>query len=113
MPKRSKPFPELTARQQKEFYKAWIRRKSCAWCGKARGVQASHHNYSTLGPSGTALKSSDYRCVPLCHKCHGYYHSKGSLSGMGAHDTRNFLMRVTMDNLVEFLERMLNTEEVF
>jgi len=124
----------MTARQQREFYKSWIRSKPCCWCQSVRRVtstEVSHHNYSTLGPSGMGIKCSDYRTVPLCSKCHRHYHDRGSLRGnithreadpvkgwrqaktevyIGATETRDFLQRRMIDCLVEFLETMLNSE---
>lgn len=116
-----KRFHELTERAQHEFYKAWIRGRPCCWCNGTRRIgsyriEASHHNYSTVGPSGTGLKASDYRTVPLCSVCHTRYHKTGAVfMGTGSlskdvDSTRNFLQRVTIDCLVEFMETMLNPE---
>ncbi len=106
----SKPFWELTPHQQQEFYKAWIRRKPCCWCGTERRI-------SSYNPHAT----SDYRVVPLCAECHERYHHTWSLSGLDrgpgplvkdqhVQDTRDFLQRAIIDNLVEFMETMLNPE---
>lgn len=123
----SKVFSELkTARQQREFYKAWIRSKPCCWCGAAyqvgcittnlmSPVQASHHNFTTQGPSGTGRKSADYRVVPLCAECHTRLHQTGRLyssaeTPLAETETASFLQRATIDLLVEFLETVLNPE---
>jgi hypothetical protein len=55
-------------------YRAWVRTLPCAACGSAHQVEAAH----TGSDGGTALKASDYSCIPLCFDCHqgapGAYH---------------------------------------
>jgi hypothetical protein len=68
LPRRSprKRFGKRTPRDWK--YKAWIRTLPCAVCGlEGPGlVEAAH----TGDDGGTALKSSDYSCIPLCAEHH-------------------------------------------
>lgn len=47
-------------------YRAWIRTMVCCACGADFQVEAAH----TGSDGGTALKASDYSCVPLCLGCH-------------------------------------------
>jgi hypothetical protein len=47
-------------------YRAWIRTLGCCCCGKSEGIEAAH----TGTDGGTAQKSSDYSCIPLCTDCH-------------------------------------------
>jgi hypothetical protein len=47
-------------------YKAWIRTLGCCCCGTSEGIEAAH----TGSDGGTAQKSSDYSCIPLCTDCH-------------------------------------------
>jgi len=118
--KTPKPFHELPLKRQQEFYKAWVRERGCRWCGSARRVaavpiHASHHHESTEGPHGLGLKTSDYRTIGLCEPCHYLFHITGRLitrAGLilTADETRNFLQRAVIDNLVEFLETILNPE---
>ena len=66
-PKRPRRFnrkPRLVPRS--ESYKAWVRTLSCAACETDQLIQAAH----TGSDGGTALKASDYSCVPLCQGCH-------------------------------------------
>lgn len=49
-------------------YLAWIRKQPCAWCGAAPPSEASHH--PEPGHGRTAVKTSDYRVIPLCPPCH-------------------------------------------
>lgn len=47
-------------------YRTWVRTLPCAACGSDFQVEAAH----TGSDGGTALKASDYSCVPLCRGCH-------------------------------------------
>ncbi len=117
----TKPFHDMTHRQQREFYKKWIREKPCCWCGSHRTIgsheliHASHHNETIQGPSGTGRKSSDFRVIPLCAECHLEYHNQGTFrTSSGMHllpeESSSFIQKVTIDYLVEFMERMINPE---
>lgn len=115
-----KPFHAMTARQQREFYKTWIRTHACRWCGSVDRVgsyqiHASHHNQSTQGPSGTGRKASDFNTLPLCFRCHVAYHGTGILCELESESastdaTRDFLQRAIIDFHVEFFETILCPE---
>ena len=47
------------------FYKRWIKRFACIFCGSTRDVDPCH-----TGAHGYGSKSSDESCVPGCRKCH-------------------------------------------
>lgn len=47
-------------------YRAWIRTLGCCCCGRTEEIEAAH----TGTDGGTAQKSSDFSCIPLCSDCH-------------------------------------------
>jgi hypothetical protein len=48
-----------------EPYKAWLRKRPCAFCGRRPPSEVSHH-----GRRGVATKASDHEALPACHRCH-------------------------------------------
>lgn len=97
-----------------EKYHAWLRSRPCSWCKALYPTEISHHNLSTLGPSGTALKASGWRAINLCSYCHRLgnpnWHSHARLGHMSARETKDWIARRTIDLLVEYLETVLNPE---
>lgn len=97
-----------------EKYHEWLRDRPCSWCQRGPRTEVSHHNLTTLGPSGTALKASGWRAVNLCSRCHRWgnqnWHDHRRLGDMTVEETRDWLARRTIDLLVEYLETMLNPE---
>lgn len=68
-----KPVRELD-----EEYLAFVRSLSCAKCN-ASGPSVSHH-HPLAGHSAMGSKTSDYRTVPLCVRCHDEVHQHGKIS---------------------------------
>jgi len=58
-------------------YLAWIRSFRCVVCD-APAPSHAHHYGRGREAGGMGLKPDDYRTVPLCWRCHGEYHQKGS-----------------------------------
>jgi hypothetical protein len=54
-------------------YRQWVSRQQCLKCGF--GPCQAHHE--PLGENGTAEKSPDSHCVPLCPACHDFRHNIG------------------------------------
>jgi hypothetical protein len=85
--KRSKPLKRRPMKRQAArrrpnadpTYLAWIRPQSCTVCGAASTMwnpgHAHHVNEHGHGTMGS--KTSDRRCLPLCHICHNYVHTQG------------------------------------
>lgn len=106
-------YEKMKALLDPERYWAWLRECPCSWCS-AGPTEISHHNLTTLGPSGTSLKSSPWRAVNLCSDCHltgnPNWHSHARLGSMSPEETRYWIARKTIDLLVEYLETVLNPE---
>lgn len=59
-----KPLPP-TPRVVDDRYRAWINQQPCLLCGIQKQSEAAHpHN------NGTAAKCDDWKCLPLCVRCH-------------------------------------------
>jgi len=56
-----------------EKYIAFVRRLSCANCGKA-GQSEAHHLIGLAGIGGTGTKAADQFAIPLCRSCHDDLH---------------------------------------
>lgn len=60
-------------------YLKFVRGQDCCSCGISgpctKEGRIDPHHYME-GHGGTALKVSDYWTVPLCRKCHDYFHDK-------------------------------------
>ena len=112
----SEDYARLKALLDPENYWAWLRKRPCAWCDSGTLTEISHHNLTTLGPSGTSLKSSPWRSVNLCSGCHRWdnpnWHSHARLGDMNPEETRYWIARKTIDLLVEYLETVFD-QEVF
>jgi len=78
-----------------------VRALPCCYCA-APAPSDAHH----WGPRGVGQKTSDYRTVPLCRRCHDGFHASGALGNMTAEDTRWFFLRTQ----VEILERRIEGE---
>lgn len=77
-----------------EDYKAFIRSRPCLKCG-APPLSCAHHQPDP-GHSSTALKTSDYKCVPLCSECHRRYHSIGRHSFWGDADVERAILSLNI-----------------
>lgn len=60
--------PEAPARAPS--YLAWVGEQDCALC-RAPAPSEAHH----YGPRGVGQKTDDYRCVPVCRRCHERAHA--------------------------------------
>ncbi len=67
-------------------YLGWIRKQSCAWCGRTGPSEASHHPEE--GHGSTGLKASDLDTLPLCRTCHGDWHQRTALGAMTSADSK-------------------------
>lgn len=56
-----------------EAYKSWIRSLPCLCCLKP----SEPHHEPAEGQGGMGMKSSDYRCIPLCSYHHRERHQIG------------------------------------
>ena len=61
-------------------YLQFIDTKPCVVCSR----KATHHHENLCG-KGTALKCSDYECLPLCLECHNKRHDQGKYTFWGDH----------------------------
>lgn len=57
-------------------YLAFVREQDCCWCQHAAPSDAHH-----FGPRGIGQKADDLHAVPLCTKCHRYFHDHGTFEG--------------------------------
>lgn len=55
-------------------YLAYIRLQPCVGCVHGTPIEAHH-----FGPRGVGQKADDLHAVPLCVRCHAYFHSHGTL----------------------------------
>lgn len=84
--------------ERNEPYLAFIRNKPCLGCGQP-GPSDPHH----FGPRGIATKTSDFRTVPLCRKCHDDFHRTGLLHGEPTRvETERCIYRKQLDQLIEW-----------
>jgi hypothetical protein len=58
-----------------EKYLAFVRKHPCIVCGRDDEIQAHHIRIGSN--SGTGLKPSDYRAIPLCQTHHAESHQYG------------------------------------
>jgi len=97
MPNPKKP-PERS-----QTYLDFIRGKSCCSCG---AVKTEPHHWAPKGRGGgMGSKCSDYRTVPLCRKCHDYWHSTGAVPTESIVGTRQLFANCQLDYLIEWIER--------
>jgi hypothetical protein len=98
-------------------YLKFVASMSCMHCMESRGVVAHHH-----GPRGIGIKADDYHTVPLCPKCHRYFHDHGVLPGRTKEATeldhwkaQAFLLVqwLRMDEAKDATERVVRDEDVF
>ena len=78
-------------------YLDWIRTLGCAACGELRDIHA-HHTKS----GGTAIKGSDYSCIPLCARCHYEVHQHTGKGG--------YFQPEILEQLIESLQHQYNTQ---
>lgn len=69
-------------------YLAFIRSRTCAWCGKRAPSEASHHPRPGGGSMGA--KTCDLRTIPLCSSCHHAYHATMTLGEMNREQTEQW-----------------------
>lgn len=62
-----------------DTYLDFVRRQPCAACQR-EPPSDPHHFFEREG--GMGMKCSDWHVVPLCGKCHRYFHDNGVLLGM-------------------------------
>jgi len=67
----------------------------------------AHHHCRHLGGGGTALKPSDYHCIPLCDNHHKAVHHYGIRKYL---DTE-FILKNIVKYLIEFIEKKENDHE--
>jgi hypothetical protein len=67
-----------------ESYLRMVREHGCLVCASPGPVDAHHQ-----GPHGTGLKASDFHAVPLCRRCHQYWHQHGHLPGLDVVNDRS------------------------
>ena len=84
-------------------YLKFIRSKSCCSC---HSKQSEPHHWAPKGRGGRmGSKCSDYRTVPLCRKCHDYFHSTGAVPTESIVGTRQLFANCQLDNLIEWTRR--------
>lgn len=66
-------------------YRRFVSEQPCLRCW-ADGPCDPHH---WAPRKSMGKKPPDYRCVPLCHDCHRYFHDHGRLHGWTPDDTRS------------------------
>ena len=64
-------------------YLAWIRRLPCLICGNP--LHTAPHHIPERHHASLALKTSDYRTIPLCTTHHCEYHDDGRDTFAGRH----------------------------
>lgn len=69
-------FKQKTPRNKK--YLDWIKTIPCCICLKP--PLSDPHHVNEDGKGGKGIKCSDYRAIPLCHKCHVDIHQLGKRS---------------------------------
>jgi hypothetical protein len=97
-PVTGQPMPTRvhTRPERSEQYMAHVRAKACCHC-VADAPSDPHH----LGREGLGQKVHDYRCVPLCRKCHDEVERTGQLEFWGE-DTRKELELVLARQLLNY-----------
>ena len=86
-------------------YCAWIRTLRCEWCSKPAPSEVSHHPED--GHGSVAMKTSDIDTLPLCRRCHGEWHQRGTLGRMTGEQARQWaqirIKRTVQRYLVEVM----------
>ena len=81
-------------------YLDWIAAKPCIWCNKPGPSHPSH-----FGRGGTALKSDDYKAIPLCDEHHiRTYHRTGQLGHMTHEQTVDWATREALELVIEWIQ---------
>lgn len=62
-------------------------------CGVEYAVQAHHY-----GPHSMSQKTDDYMCIPLCPKCHDYWHKNY------AQEDKEYYLELILGHLINFLK---------
>lgn len=57
-------------------YLDWLKTQPCAACAHPHGCDPSHH-----GRHGVGTKPSDLGAIPLCRRCHDFWHNTGRVFG--------------------------------
>lgn len=70
----SQPKPRSPARSA--AYMAYVRTHACCACSAAAPSDPHH-----WGPRGIGQKTDDFRCVPLCRRCHDSWHDHHVVAG--------------------------------
>lgn len=81
-------------RKRDEKYLAWIRCLPCAKCGVSGEGRVVPAHYRIGSKSGTGIKPSDYRTIPLCNPCHSRQHSIGEVTFWKGADPEIMIMKL-------------------
>jgi hypothetical protein len=91
------PQPKPPSAVRSDAYLAFVRSKSCMWCGSPPPSDPDH-----IGPHGLARKTDDLRTIPTCRRHHNERHDTGTVRP----HRRGTLMAVVhakqVDLLIEF-----------
>ncbi len=82
---------------------AFVREWPCCSC-TAPGPSDPHH----FGSRGMGQKTDDFRCVPLCRRCHDIFHDTNALPALDKASTKLFLLQRQVDTLVAYLKHLDN-----
>jgi hypothetical protein len=82
-------------------YLEFVRTKACCICSYPP-KSAPHHWSPKAFVGGMGSKTSDYRTVPLCQRCHDTFHSTGTVPGMDRDETRMLFALEQVDLLIQW-----------
>ena len=89
-----KAQPKQTVERDKK-YLDYIRSLPCTVCKCPAPSHAHHHPLE--GHSSVGLKTSDFRTVPLCFRCHDRVHRSGRVSFWGNTDVEVVISKLNVD----------------
>ena len=71
-------------------YRKRVEQLPCCKCGEPWKDRAAHHEQE-IGHGSMGRKCSDYRCIPLCDRCHKLRHNQGRYTFWGDKDPEKII----------------------
>jgi len=87
-----------------------VRKQFCCAC-YASGPSDPHH-WAGKEEKATGRKVSDYRTVPLCRRCHDYYHATRAIPNASMIDTKLHFLTVQTRMSVSYTHLTLPTSDL-
>jgi len=86
-------------------YLAFVRERSCCACAAPGPSDPHHWALKGSGNGGMGMKVDDLRTVPLCRRCHDYYHAHGHLPESSVVTTRILFLATQTDLLIRWIQK--------